>query len=71
MKANIWKITGYKGHNDYDGPEDNNINFNIIMDSRFTKKDIEKIMSQYWSQFYRTVAIKINFVKEIEIKEVL
>ena len=45
MKANIWRITGYKGHNDYDGPEDDNIKLDLIMDSRFTQKNVEEIIS--------------------------
>ena len=30
MEANVWKITGYKGRNDYDGPMDDNIDIDII-----------------------------------------
>lgn len=58
MKANVWRITGYKGRNDYDGPEDDNTKIDLIMDSRFTKENVEEIMAQYWSKFYRSVAIK-------------
>lgn len=68
MKANIWKITGYKGRNDYDGPEDDNTDLDLIMDSRFTKEHIEEIMSQCWSKFYRSVAIKAEFIKSIDLK---
>lgn len=67
MKANFWKITGYKGRNDYDGPEDDNIDLNLIMDDRFTKEQIEEIMSQYWSKFYRSVAIKAELIKPIDL----
>ena len=48
MKANIWRITGYKGWNDYDGPADDNTDLEIIFDSRFKKEDVETIMFNYW-----------------------
>ena len=67
MKANVWRITGYKGRNDYDGPEDDNIKLDLIMDSRFTKENIEEIMAQYWSKFYRSVAIKAELPETKEM----
>ena len=67
MKANIWRITGYKGHNDYDGPEDDNTKLDLIMDSRFTQENVEEIISQYWSKFYRSVAIKAELLETKEI----
>ena len=63
MKANIWRITGYKGRNDYDGPPDDNTDLEIIFDSRFKKEDVEDIMFYYWCKFYRTVAIKAELLK--------
>ena len=67
MKANIWKITGYKGYNDYDGPLDNNIEIEIVMDTYFSKNDVEDIMVNYYSKFYRIVVIKAYLLKECTI----
>ena len=64
MKANIWRITGYKGRNDYDGPADDNTDLEIIFDSRFKKEDVETIMFNYWGSKYRSVAIKAELIKE-------
>ena len=64
MKANTWRITGYKGRNDYDGPADDNTDLEIIFDSRFKKEDIETIMFNYWGKKYRSVAIKAELLEE-------
>ena len=62
MEANIWRITGYKGRNDYDGPADDNTDIEIIFDSHFKKEDVEDIMFSYWGKKYRSVAIKAEMV---------
>ena len=62
MEANVWRITGYKGTSDYDGPDDDNIDLEIIFDSRFKKADVETIMLNYWSKKYRSVVIKAEIV---------
>jgi hypothetical protein len=62
--ANTWRITGYKGRNDYDGPADDNTNIEFIFDSRFKKEDVEDIMFYYWGKLYRSVAIKAELLKE-------
>ena len=62
MEVNIWRIIGYRGRNDYDGPEDDNTNVTIAMDSRFKKKDVEDIMFNYWGKKYRSVAIRAELV---------
>jgi hypothetical protein len=67
MKANVWRITGYRGRNDYDGPMDDNTDIEIIFDSRFKKEDVENIMFAYWGRKYRSVAIKAELVEK-EIK---
>lgn len=64
MKANVWKITGYHGRNDYDGPADDNVELELIMDSRFKKEDVEELMSYYWSKLYRSVAIKAELLNQ-------
>lgn len=67
MKVNVWRITGYKGRNDYDGPMDDNTNIEIAFDARFKKEDIETIMFNYWGKKYRSVAIRAELVKTQEI----
>ena len=62
MEVTIWRITGYKGRNDYDGPQDDNIDITIAMDSRFKREDVEDIMFSYWGKKYRSVAIKAEIV---------
>ncbi len=64
MSANVWRITGYRGKNDYDGPEDDNTKLDIIFDSHFKKEDVEEILAQYWSKFYRSVAIRADILEE-------
>ena len=67
MKVNIWRIIGYKGHNDYDGPMDDNTNLEIAFDSRFKKEDIEEIMFNYWGKKYRSVAIRAELIETEEM----
>jgi hypothetical protein len=71
MKANVWRITGYRGKNDYDGPADNNTKLDIIFDSRLKKKDVEDILFYYWGKKYRNVVIKAELLKEIDYGKVL
>lgn len=74
-KANVWRITGYKGRNDYDGSEDDNIKVDVVFDSRLKKEDVEEMMCQYWSRWYRNVESKANILAEnmpiAEINEIL
>lgn len=71
MKANVWRITGYKGRNDYDGPADDNTNIEVVFDSRFKKEDVEDILFYYWGRKYRSVAIKAELLEEIDYGKVL
>ena len=71
MKANVWRITGYKGRNDYDGPADDNTKLDIIFDGRLKKEDVEDILFYYWSRKYRSVAIKAELLEEIDYGKVL
>lgn len=68
-KANVWRIIGYKGRNDYDGPMDDNTNLEIAFDSRFKKEDVEDIMFNYWGKKYRSVAIRAELVEAEEMVE--
>jgi hypothetical protein len=54
----MWLITGYKGCADYDGQSNDNICFEVLMDARFTKEDVEEIFFNRFSKKHRTVAIK-------------
>jgi hypothetical protein len=64
LKANVWRITGYRGNNDYDGLADDNTKLDIIFDSRLKKEDVENILFYYWGKKYRSVAIKAELIKE-------
>lgn len=70
MKANVWRVTGYRGKNDYDGPADDNTKLDIIFDSRFKKEDVENILAYYWDKIYRSVAIKAELLKSINMTAV-
>lgn len=69
MKANTWRITGYRGRNDYDGPMDDNTSIEVIFDSRFNKEDVETIMFNYWNKKYRSVAIKAELIETKDMIE--
>ena len=62
MKYNVWEISGYRGHDDYDGPADDNTKLELIMDSRLSKESVEELMAYYWSKLYRSVAIKAELL---------
>lgn len=68
-KAILWKITGYRGRSDYDGPQDDNTELDIIFDSRFKKEDVEAILLNYWGKTYRSVAIKAELIGEDSNRE--
>ena len=57
LKAKIWKVTGYKGWDNWDGPEDNNVSFTVVMDARFSKEDIQDIFLNRFSKKHRSVVI--------------
>lgn len=71
MKANVWRITGYRGRNDYDGPADDNTKLDIIFDSRLKKEDVEDILFYYWGRKYRSVAIKAELLRSINEGDLL
>lgn len=63
MRYNIWHIELYHGWSDYDGPEDCNVNKDIIMDSDFTKEQVKDMLVSIY-QDDRTVAIhKCELIK--------
>ena len=65
--CNTWLITGYHGRSDYEGLADDNVELELIMDSRFTKDDVEKIMADYWSKFYRSVMVKAELLRSVNL----
>lgn len=70
MKANVWRITGYRGQDDYYDPKDDNTKLDIIFDSRLKKEDVEDILFYYWGRKYRSVAIKVELLKSINMTAV-
>lgn len=54
-----WHITGYAGFSDYDGPDDNNLDFTMVMDDSVTKDEIEALLVQRYSK-HRTLSLSIK-----------
>jgi len=55
--TNKWKVTGYYGFSDYDGPEDDNINLIMEMDKSVTKEELEYLLFKRYEK-YRCVVLK-------------
>lgn len=65
IKVNIWKVAGYKGFDDYDGPEDNNFSFEAAFDARLTKEEVENFFfERYAKRKYRNVVLRAELVSE-------
>lgn len=64
MPGKVWKITGYIGFFDCDGPEDYNLINYIVFDERFSKKTVEEFMYHFYNKKYRCV--KINVTDKID-----
>lgn len=65
MRYNIWHIELYHGWSDYDGPEDCNVNKDIIMDSEFTKEQVQDMLVSIYPddmtvEFHKCELIKSN-----------
>ena len=60
MSGKVWKITGYIGFSDYDGPEDDNLTKYIVFDERFSKETVIDFMVHYFSKKYRVVVINAD-----------
>ena len=61
MKANIWRITGYRGKNDYDGPEDDNTKLDIIFDGRLKTEDVEDLLFYSWGRSIVVLLLKQSY----------
>ena len=64
MPGKVWKITGYIGQSDCDGPEDYNLTKYVVFDNRFSKNTVIDFMCYFFSKKYRCV--EINATDEIE-----
>lgn len=60
MPGKVWKITGYIGFSDCDGPEDYSVLNYIVFDERFSKKTVEEFMYHFYSKKYRCVEISAS-----------
>ena len=71
-KVNVWRITGYKGYDNYDGSDDNNTDIICPMDARLTKEMVEEFFCNYYSKKHRVVVLSAKCVetKTIEIAAV-
>jgi hypothetical protein len=67
MKAKVWKVFGYKGNDDCDGPADYNFHFEVLMDARFSKEDVQDIFANRFSKKYRSVEVGAEELREIEV----
>ena len=65
IKINFWNVTGYRGHSDYDGPQDNNFCNMVAVDSRFTKDEVLDMMFKKFSAKYRVVVLSATLVKTV------
>lgn len=65
IKINYWEVKGYRGNNDYDGPEDNNFCHVVAIDSRFTKDDVIDMMFKKFSTKYRVVVLAATLWKTV------
>lgn len=65
IKINFWNINGYRGREDYDGPEDNNFCNMVAVDARFTKDEILDMMFKKFSAKYRVVVLSATLVKTV------
>ena len=68
LKVKTWKITGYKGWDDWDGPEDNNLNFTVVMDARFSKDDVQEIFLNRFSKKHRSVVIDATEIECFDVE---
>jgi hypothetical protein len=69
IRINYWEVKGYRGHSDYDGPEDNNFNTVVAVDARFTKDDVLDMIIKKLSEKHRVVVLSAKLVKTVEETE--
>lgn len=44
MYTKTYIVDGYRGWDDWEGKQDNNFHDEFVFDSRFSKKDVEKML---------------------------
>ena len=67
-KYKVWRIEGYTGCSDYDGPQDDNHHEDLIFDGRYTKKGVIQMwMSAHDNGGYVAVS-KCELIAEGEIE---
>lgn len=69
ININYWDVKGYRGHSDYDGPEDNNFQAVVAVDARFTKDDVLDMMFKKFSSKHRVVVLGAKLVKTVEAND--
>jgi len=63
MRYNIWHIELYHGWSDYDGPNDCNVNKDIIMDADFSKDQVMDMLVGLYSEDRNVAINKCELVK--------
>ena len=58
-----WKVQGYAGWYDYDGPQDNNFEFYYELDDKITREDVESIIKNKYKN-ERILAYEITMIGE-------
>ena len=53
----VWKITGYIGFSECDGPEEYDVLNYIVFDEQFSKKTVEEFMCYFYGKKYPYVEI--------------
>jgi hypothetical protein len=63
MRYNIWHIELYHGWSDYDGPNDCNVNKDIIMDADFSRDQVMDMLVGLYSEDRNVEINKCELVK--------
>ena len=57
-KTKTWRVIGYVGRSDYDGPSDDNLDFKLELDASITKDEVLEILETRYKK-YRTGVFKL------------
>lgn len=66
VKVRLWKVVGYAGFHDYDGPEDYNINRVVPMPIDIDKESVEKFVASKYKT--RVVALSARHQGVVEVE---
>lgn len=50
-----WHVVGYAGRSDYDGPDDDNLDFTLTLDKSISKDEVYTILSDRYKKYRNTV----------------